>query len=189
MSLRAQKNLATRRALQSAALALFEGRGYDDVTVEQVAEAAGTSPSTLYRHFGTKEQLVLWDEADSAIEKALERSLGKQAPLAALHAAFRQAYSDLSPPELDLLARRSALIDDVPEVFAAMAAGLEHDRRELQQALVWVYKRPGLEMEMVARLALAALVAGFELWQEQGPTADLPGCIDLAFAAARSALL
>ncbi len=188
MSLRARKNLATRRALQSAALTLFEERGYDGVTVEQVAEAAGSSPSTLYRHFGSKEQLVLWDEADSAIEKRLEESLGKQPPLAALHAAFRDAYSGLSPTELDLLARRSALIDGVPEVFAAMATGLERNRRELQQALVWAYKRPELEMEMVARFALAALVAGFEVWQEQGAGTDLPGCIDRAFAAGRGAL-
>ncbi len=188
MSLRARKNLATRRALQSAALTLFEERGYDGVTVEQVAEAATSSPSTLYRHFGSKEQLVLWDEADSAIEKRLEESLGKQPPLAALHAAFRDAYSGLSPAELDLLARRSALIDGVPEVFAAMATGLERNRRELQQALVWAYKRPELEMEMVARFALAALVAGFEVWQEQGAGTDLPGCIDRAFAAGRGAL-
>ncbi len=188
MSLRAQKNLATRRALQSAALILFEQRGYDDVTVEQVAEAAGSSASTLYRHFGCKEQLVLWDEADWAIEKRLEEGLGMQAPLAALHAAFRGAYSDLSQAELDLLARRSALVDGVPEVFAAMAAGLERNRRELQQALVWVYRRPELEMEMVARFALSALVAGFELWQDQGVGADLPGCIDEAFAAGRGAL-
>lgn len=38
---------------------LFTGRGYDAVTVADVAEAAGVSAMTVYRHFPTKEDLVL----------------------------------------------------------------------------------------------------------------------------------
>lgn len=51
--------------IQDLALGLFETDGYRKVSVEQVAAAAGVSASTIYRYFGTKEQLVVWDHVDS----------------------------------------------------------------------------------------------------------------------------
>ena len=52
------------RHVQSVAIDLFERHGFGKVTIEQIARAADVSPSSIYRHFGTKEQLVLWDEYD-----------------------------------------------------------------------------------------------------------------------------
>jgi AcrR family transcriptional regulator len=53
--------------IQRVALDLFDEFGYREVTVERVAAAAGVSPSSIYRYFGTKEMLVLYDEADPKI--------------------------------------------------------------------------------------------------------------------------
>jgi len=46
---------------------LFIEHGYDATTVNQVAKAAGVSPMTVYRHFPTKEDLVLFDQYDPLI--------------------------------------------------------------------------------------------------------------------------
>ena len=188
MSFRKQKTLALRRALQVAALDLFERLSYREVTVQQIAEQAGVSESTVYRHFRTKEQLILWDEADSAIEKHFIKNLGKGTPFESLRRAFVGAYAALPPEALALLARRSQFIDSVPEVFAAMALGLESDRGELQEALISVYNRPPLQMELVVRFALASLVTGLESWIDAGAGEDLAQRIDEAFAAAPDAL-
>ena len=61
------------RLTQRKAMELFQARGFDDVTVGEIAAEVGMAASTLYRHFATKESIVLWDEHESAIEDALER--------------------------------------------------------------------------------------------------------------------
>ncbi len=59
---RAQKRDATRRRLSTAAFALFAERGYDAVSVGDIAQAAGVSVPTFYAYFRTKEHVVLPDQ-------------------------------------------------------------------------------------------------------------------------------
>ena len=61
--LRERKKIKPRRAIQTAALRLFETQGYEHTTVEQIAEAAETSTTTFYRYFPTKEDVVLDNDA------------------------------------------------------------------------------------------------------------------------------
>ena len=188
-SLRRQNRLRTKRAVQAAALDSFEARGYDAVTVEEVAEAAGTSPSTVYRHFGTKEALVLWDETDERLEGALVRHLGTAAPFDALRRAFVEVYAALSDDELALQRRRGALIDATPILSATLVGDLDRDRGELLDALVAVHPDVDpLELGLAARIALSAVLAGFENWQRAGSDADLAGSVDAAFVAATRAV-
>lgn len=62
---------STRERLQRCALELFEERGYDDTTVSQIAAAAGVSHMTFFRHFATKEDVVLTDPYDPLIAEAV----------------------------------------------------------------------------------------------------------------------
>ena len=59
MSLRERQRLQVRADIQRAAFDLFARDGFEDVTTEQIAAAAGVSASTYFRHVRNKEDLLL----------------------------------------------------------------------------------------------------------------------------------
>ncbi|MGY4986450.1 TetR/AcrR family transcriptional regulator [Streptomyces nigrescens] len=75
---RERKKAQTRQALTDAAVRLFTERGFDDVGVREVAEAADVSLSTLFKHFPSKEALVF--DLDADIESALIAAIRDRAP-------------------------------------------------------------------------------------------------------------
>ena len=85
--LRERKRLASMRRIQDIALDLFESEGYGTVTIERIAAAADVSPSSVYRYFGTKEQIVLWDEYDPVWIGELLDEISAQPPMDALRRA------------------------------------------------------------------------------------------------------
>jgi AcrR family transcriptional regulator len=58
LSLRERKKLETHRAVWNAAVELFTARGYDNVSVAEIAAAANVSKMTVFNYFPTKEDLV-----------------------------------------------------------------------------------------------------------------------------------
>src|SRR5207245_89584 len=88
--LRERKKARTRASIREHALRLFREQGYQHTTVEQIAEAAEVSPSTFFRYFPTKEDVVLQDDMDIRMLEALRRQPPGLAPLAAFRAAVRQ---------------------------------------------------------------------------------------------------
>ncbi|WP_405760382.1 TetR/AcrR family transcriptional regulator [Streptomyces sp. NBC_01420] len=111
MSLRERKKQLTYEAVSDAAIALFLRRGFDKVSVAEVAAAADISKPTLFRYFPAKEDLALHrfaDHEDEAARVVTARPSGTT-PLAALRAHF-----------LDGLERRDPItgLCDAPEVLA-----------------------------------------------------------------------
>ena len=66
--LRERKRRLTRQRISDVATTLFSARGFDHVTVAEIAEIVGVSEKTIYNYFPTKESLIL-DEADAAVER------------------------------------------------------------------------------------------------------------------------
>ena len=176
------------RAIQDEAVQLFTQRGFAAVTVEEVADRAAVSPSTIYRYFGTKEGIVLWDELDGPIGEAIARHLGQLSPFEALERGFVEAFRGLTKEELAAFRARADLIDATPEVLSLQAMELGEQRGELVRALAHAYRRPAkdLKLDLIVRIAITALVAGIERWQASGSRKALASWIAEAFQAARS---
>lgn len=97
--LRARKKERTRDAIGDAAVSLFLERGFDRVSVNDIAAAAEVSKPTLFRYFPTKEDLVLYRFADHQGEAARvvrERRSGIK-PVTALHRHFRVGLDRYDP--------------------------------------------------------------------------------------------
>ncbi|QES47120.1 TetR family transcriptional regulator [Streptomyces venezuelae] len=109
--LRETKKLRTRRHLAATALELFLERGFEAVSVADVAAAAEVSKPTLFRYFPTKEDLVLdrfADHQDEAARIVRARPEGVT-PVRALHRHFLEALGNRDP---------ITGLNDVPDVIA-----------------------------------------------------------------------
>jgi AcrR family transcriptional regulator len=85
---RERKKAATRRALGEAAMRLFLERGFDDVTVREIAEVADVSTTTLMNYFPTKEALVF--DLDEEIERSLVAAVAERPPNISAPEALRR---------------------------------------------------------------------------------------------------
>jgi len=117
-SLRERKKARTRAALREHALRLFREQGYQATTVEQIAAAAEVSPSTFFRYFPTKEDVVLQDDMDVRMLAALARQPPELAPLPAIRAAFRETWDSFTPGEWEEIGQGAWLSMEVPEIRA-----------------------------------------------------------------------
>ena len=116
--LRERKKARTRAAIREHALRLFRAKGYDATTVEQIAEAAEVSPSTFFRYFPTKEDVVLQDDMDLLWLEAVKAQPPELSPVAALRAGMRDAFASLPPEEFARLREAMNLALTVPAVRA-----------------------------------------------------------------------
>ncbi len=116
--LRERKKAKTHAAIQEHALRLFKERGYEATTIEQIAEAAEVSPSTFFRYFPTKEDVVLHDALDPLMIEELRKQPLDLTPIQALRATLRVILAELSPEQRELEEEREALILTVPELRA-----------------------------------------------------------------------
>src|SRR5690348_1119169 len=98
--LRERKKQKTRWLIQEHALRLFNEQGYEQTTVDQIAAAAEISPSTFFRYFKTKEDVVLEDEYDPLLLRLLATAPAELHPVTALRRILDQAFKDMSAADL-----------------------------------------------------------------------------------------
>jgi AcrR family transcriptional regulator len=90
--LRERRKQEARQAISGVAMAMFEGRGFDEVTISQVAAAAGVSKMTVTNYFPRKEDLV-FDRAEVIIS-SLADAVAARVPGESLLGAVRRDYAE-----------------------------------------------------------------------------------------------
>ena len=185
-SLRERKKARTRAAIREHALRLFREQGYDATTVEQIAAAAEVSPSTFFRYFPTKEDVVLQDGFDDRMFEAFDRQPPSLTPIAALRAAMRETIATFTPAEWAEFQEMAAIGMSVPEVRARM---MDEMSRMIETAADAVAKRTGrspadLAVRVYAGAVIGAIMAvmGPEVYSEGAVDAEAFGRIDGALA-------
>lgn len=172
-----RKKQRTRQQIGAAAMRLFAERGFDHVTVAQIAAAAEVSEKTIYNYFPTKAHLV-FDE-DSAVLDGLLAAIRDRAADESALAAIRKALAALADhiggdhPAAARRAFRRMVTGSVTlqNHQRAMAARYEQALTELLAEQTGV--SPGSAEPFIAAVALiGALRAGFDAAEDSGGVAE-----------------
>lgn len=177
---RTRRRLTSMRHVQEVALGLFFARGFDAVTVEEIARAADVGVASIFRNFGTKERLVLWDEYDPLLLGALEKHLEKKAPLAALNAALQESLGEVYERDQRRVLRRSDLMAKTPALLAAARADLHSLREGLDRSLK-TQVPDAFERELTSAVFLATLEVSVERWRKERARRPLRDVLREAF--------
>jgi AcrR family transcriptional regulator len=184
VGLRERKKARTRAAIREHALRLFREQGYNATTVEQIAEAAEVSPSTFFRYFPTKEDVVLQDEMDAMTLAALKRQPTDLSPVAAFRAATAEVYGSLSKEDLARLEETAEMTFTVPELRARAVDELSRTIGVIAQAAA---ERTGrnpddFAVRVMAGAILGVIISATMPWTGDHPMAHMFDRIDAALA-------
>src|SRR5438067_8091267 len=117
--LRERKKQQTRETIERVALRLFAERGYDQTTLDDIADAADVSRRTIFAYFESKEDILFCKEP-GYIEKVREM-LAQRPPGATTVDALREFMSSVSPPDTEDMLRKK-IIAATPELGMKMRA-------------------------------------------------------------------
>ena len=189
-ALRERRKQETRRAISDVATGLFVAHGFDEVTIAQVADAAGVAKMTVTNYFPRKEDLV-FDRADGII-RSLAEVVAARAPGESLLAAIRRDYAER-------VARADVTLGLSSPAFARM---IEHSPVLASRGLDMSYQRERALGDAIAaetgadgpqqRLVAALLSSVHRVLYEEGSRRSLAGqprdeiCAALAAAATRA---
>lgn len=186
---RERKKAATRAAILEAATTLFLARGFDAVTVREIADAADVSPKTVFTHFPHKEALVFSDEGERH-ERLIAAVSGRMAGTSISDALKAHYLSEIAALKSEPQSRILALMEETPALVdyaekmwlrhedALVAAiseefGLEEPSEEIR-----FYVRFALQIQLVATREpdpAAAIDAGFHLLDKGWASYDEAG--------------
>jgi AcrR family transcriptional regulator len=179
-SLKLRKQQVVRAALSAAAEALFLARGFEHVTVEQIARAAGVSRRTFFRYYESKEA-VLVERSDRLGEQLLAELAARpktESPLLAIRNALVPAV-EASLAEPDLIRSTIRLLRETSPLRRAM---LERRNRLEERIAALMARRLGTAPRDNTPMLLAFLTralhdTAFNAWYDH-ETDDIAGLID-----------
>lgn len=183
VGLRERKKARRKAAIQKHALQLFREQGYEATTVEQIAEAADVSPSTFFRYYPTKEDVVLEDPLDPDLIKAIQNQPAELNPIQAIRASIREVYSNLPAEEIAIETERQELILSTPELRGRM---LDEFASTVPEIATLVAERVGRDPTDFTMLTFAGALLGtvFAAWfsSADNPKVDLLTLMDNALS-------
>ncbi len=180
VGLRDRKKDQTRRHIEATALEMFVARGFDHVTVDDIAAACDVSRATIFRYFPTKEDLVIGNEPELLLE--LQDEFERRPPSEAVFESVRQSLIALTSRyehERDRMLAVRAIVTNhgslLPRALALHAewiptfAGLIARRTGNHPPDLWA--------NVLAAAAMAAVHVAVEEWLDTDAQADVASLI------------
>jgi AcrR family transcriptional regulator len=178
MGLRERNAERTREHLIDTALELFFTQGYEQTTMEQVAERAEVSTTTLYRYFPTKDLLLLHQLPEFDWGEALRERPADEPLDVSLAVLLHDTLESVSGrPES---ARLHQLIDETPAARARLWDIVNEKRGSFETAIADRTGRPSVDVvvAMTARMMYQIYDVVFDFWWSSDQAASLTTVLD-----------
>jgi AcrR family transcriptional regulator len=168
----------THAALLRAALELFEEKGYDATTAAAIASRAGVTEMTFFRHFASKDAVLVEDPYDPLIAAAVAGQPAGLSPLSAVIAGVRVAWEAVPAPSAVEVRDRLRVVSRTPSLQGALARNSASTAEAIAGALRSRGTTTG-EARIAAAAAIGALNAALLEWAD-GDDPDLGSAIEMA---------
>ncbi len=193
LGLRERKKRRTRAAIQDHAMRLFLRQGYEATTVKEICAAVGVSHMTFFRYFATKEDVVLSDEYDNAIARAL-RAQSDEAPVVTrIERAVQTAFARVSEGERKLVFARTRLILKTPQLrarlFEQQAATVDTLVGALQTGDPEDGADDSYRLTVIAAACLSAMTIAMRRWADTEGREDPGELLHRAFSTLQEDLI
>ncbi len=178
--LRERKKQKARQTIREAAYRLFAEQGYQATTVDQIAEAAEVSPSTVFRYYPTKEQLILSDEYDPALAEALAQRPKGEPVITAIRHALTDSLLEVLNADRDELLTRVRLTFGDPDIRAHAMEEQLRNQDEVARVLGSHLDRSvhDLEIQCAAAMIIAVSMTVMRSWVASNGMTDLAALYD-----------
>jgi AcrR family transcriptional regulator len=185
VDLRLRRRIRAKQQVQTEALALFAKKGYQQTSVEDIADAAVISPRTFYRYFACKEDVVLWDAYDDLPLQQLWHARAGEDPYTVMVRRLREFTVQLYAQDREGFLLRVQLSYQVPEIRARFVLRQLDLLMPYYLELIREIGVPDDELRASVQVAAAfsALLVAVERWQRNDGVEDLPRLVDDALAA------
>lgn len=190
LGLRERKKLKTRIAIRRATYELIAAQGYEATTVEQIAEAAEVSPSTVFRYFPTKEDIVLTDEFDPVMIAELRARPAHEPVLESLRHVVLLGLRLALEHDPEEIIQRTRLLVEVPVLRARMMQSISVTSGMLCEVLAERSGRAAADLEVRAysMAVLGALHETTVYWAEHEHRDDLVDLVNRALDTVRDGI-
>ncbi|MGC4942249.1 TetR family transcriptional regulator [Kribbella sp. DT2] len=161
------KLMRTRARLLAAALELFAAQGFDETTAAQIADRAGVTQMTFFRHFPTKAAVLIGDPYDPVIGEMIRSEPPGADPITRAARGVRKAWRELPPPAAEEVRLRVRIVARTPSLRADLAAGTAATETAVTEALTDLGTDPR-EAAVAAGAVVGALNAALLTWSQTG---------------------
>lgn len=144
---------------------LFAARGYDEVTVEEIAADVGVSHMTFYRHFPTKVSVLIDDPYDPVIGQMVAAIDPDLRAIDRVRLGVLEAWRQVEEPEDELVRTRLQILARHEDLVAHAWSNNRKTERVIVEALE-ATGVPGLEARVAAGAVMGALMAALIDWGE-----------------------
>lgn len=193
--LRERKRLATRRAIEMAAVGLISENSLDTVTVDEISHAADISPRTFFNYFPSKEAAIIGDAPempdDDSVGRYVDAPIGSSV-FDGLAALLGAATGD-SAVDGDLMHQRRSLLKQYPELFARRMSAMRTFEDQLREVVAQrlVVDEPDLAEDpatllsrsrLVTHVAFGAMKHAWSCWSDSESAVPLSERLAESFA-------